>query len=104
VVIIKAKMYVKKLKNLQEELSSCEAVDGRNPNSHQSARHSFPALAKVLPRDLSPLKPLLVEALWDRVRSRLVPLEVASLRLIYLLILFKNFRRKFNGKSLLLVW
>jgi len=37
VVIIKAKMYVKKLKSLQSESSSCEAVDGRNPNSHQSA-------------------------------------------------------------------
>jgi len=58
-VIIKAKMYVKKLKNLQSEPSSCEAVNGRNSNSHQSAWHSFPVLGKVLPRDLSPLKPLL---------------------------------------------
>ena len=33
----------------------------------------FPILGKVLPRDLSPLKPVLVEGVWDRVRSRLVP-------------------------------
>jgi len=36
VVIIKAKIYVKKLKNLQGEPSSCEAVDGRNANSHEA--------------------------------------------------------------------
>jgi hypothetical protein len=35
----------------------------------------FPILGKVLPRDLSPLKPVLVEGVWDRVRSRLVPLS-----------------------------
>jgi len=29
-------------------------------------------------KDLSPLPPLLVEALWNRVRSRLVPLEVGG--------------------------
>jgi hypothetical protein len=33
----------------------------------------FPILGRVLPRDLSPLKPILVEGAWDRVRSRLVP-------------------------------
>jgi len=33
----------------------------------------LPVLGKVLPRDLSPLKPILVEGVWDRVRSRLVP-------------------------------
>jgi hypothetical protein len=38
----------------------------------------FPILGKVLPRDLSPLKPLLVEGAWDRVRSRLVPLEAGG--------------------------
>jgi len=38
----------------------------------------FPILGKVLPRDLSPLKPVLVEGVWDRVRSRLVPLEAGG--------------------------
>ena len=38
----------------------------------------FPILGKVLPRDLSPLKPVLVEGAWDRVRSRLVPLEAGG--------------------------
>jgi len=38
----------------------------------------FPILGKVLPRDLSPLKPVLVEEAWDRVRSRLVPLEAGG--------------------------
>jgi hypothetical protein len=38
----------------------------------------FPILGKVVPRDLSPLKSVLVEGVWDRVRSRLVPLEVGG--------------------------
>jgi hypothetical protein len=38
----------------------------------------FPILGRILPRDLSPLKPVLVEGVWDRVRSRLVPLEVGG--------------------------
>jgi hypothetical protein len=38
----------------------------------------FPILGKVLRRDLSPLKPLLVEWAWDRVRSRLVPLSAGG--------------------------
>jgi hypothetical protein len=38
----------------------------------------FPILGKVLPRDLSPLKPALVEGVWDRVRCRLVPLEAGG--------------------------
>jgi len=71
-------LLLEKLKSLQSELSSCEGADGRNPNSHQSAWHSFPVLGKVLPRDLSPLKPLLVEGVWNRVRSRSVPLEVGG--------------------------
>jgi len=37
----------------------------------------FPIYGKVLPRDLSPLKPVLVEGAWDRVRcsNGLVPLS-----------------------------
>ena len=38
----------------------------------------FPILGKVLPKDLSPLKPVLVEGVWDRVREGLVPLEVGG--------------------------
>jgi hypothetical protein len=38
----------------------------------------FPVLGKVLSRDLSPLKPLLVEGVWDRVRKGLVPLEAGG--------------------------
>ncbi len=38
----------------------------------------FPILGKVLPIDLSPLKPILVEGAWDRVRSRLVPLSAGT--------------------------
>jgi len=40
VVIIKAKMYVKKLKSLQSESSSCEAVDGRNPKQGETKKVS----------------------------------------------------------------
>ena len=90
-VIIKAKMYVKRLKSLQSEPSSCEGADGRNPKQEEVAKTTsqsawqvlkvaflFPVLGKVLPRDLSPLKPVLVEGAWDRVRSRLVPLGVGG--------------------------
>jgi hypothetical protein len=38
----------------------------------------FPILGKVLPKDLSPLKPVLVEGVWDRVRKGLVPLEAGG--------------------------
>jgi len=83
-------LLLEKLKSLQDEPSSCEAVNGRNPKQGETKKVSqsawqvlksaflFPVLGKVLPRDLSPLPPLLVEALWDRVRRRLVPLEVGG--------------------------
>ena len=38
----------------------------------------FPILGRILPRDLSPLKPVLVEGAWDRVRKGLVPLEAGG--------------------------
>jgi hypothetical protein len=38
----------------------------------------FPILGKALPRDLSPLKPVLVEGVWDRVRKGLVPFEAGG--------------------------
>ncbi len=83
--------YAKKLltnliQSLQSEPSSCKGASGRNPEQGETKKVSqsawqvlkvallFPILGKVLPRDLSPLKPVLVEGAWDRVRSRLVPL------------------------------
>jgi hypothetical protein len=52
-------------------------TSSRNPEAWQVLRVAllFPILGKVLPRDFSPLKPVLVEGAWDRVRSRLVPFE-----------------------------
>jgi hypothetical protein len=38
----------------------------------------FTILGKVLPGDLSPLKLVLLEEVWDRVRSRLVTLKVGG--------------------------
>ncbi len=79
------------LQSLQSEPSSCEGAYGRNPEQGRVAKTTlqsawrvlkvallFPILGKVLPRDLSPLKPVLVEGVWDRVRSRLVPLEAGG--------------------------
>ena len=83
-------LLLEKLKSLQGELSSCEGAKGRNPKQGETKKVSqsawqvlkvaflFPVLGKVLPRDFSPLKPLLVEGAWDRVRRRLVPLEVGG--------------------------
>jgi len=78
------------IQSLQSESSGCEGANGRNPEQGETKKISqvvwqvlrvallFPILGKVLPRDLSPLKPLLVEGVWDRVRSRLVPLEAGG--------------------------
>ncbi len=78
------------IQSLQSESSSCEGANGRNPEQGETKKVSqvawqvlkvallFPILGKVLPRDLSPLKPVLVEGVWDRVRSRLVPLEAGG--------------------------
>jgi IS605 OrfB family transposase len=83
-------LLVNLIQSLQSEPSSCEGADGRNPEQGETEKVSqsawqvlkvallFPILGKVLPRDLSPLKPVLVEGAWDRVRSRLVPLEVGG--------------------------
>jgi IS605 OrfB family transposase len=67
------------IQSLQSEPSSCKGANGRNP-AWQVLKVAllFPILGKVLPRDLSPLKPVLVEGVWDRVRSRLVPLEAGG--------------------------
>jgi len=85
------KLLVNLIQNLQSELSSCEGADGRNPEQGRVAKTTlqsawqvlkvallFPILGKVLPRDLSPLKPVLVEGVWDRVRKGLVPFEAGG--------------------------
>jgi IS605 OrfB family transposase len=80
------------IQSLQSESSSCEGANGRNPEQGRGSVASssawqvlkvallFPILGKVLPRDLSPLKPVLVEGAWDRVRrsNGLVPLEAGG--------------------------
>ena len=90
--------YAKKLltnliQSLQSEPSGCEGANGRDPEQGRVAKTTlqsawqvlkvallFPILGKVLPRDLSPLKPLLVEGVWDRVRhsNGLVPLSAGG--------------------------
>uniref|UniRef100_A0A7C5WXV4 DUF2192 domain-containing protein n=1 Tax=Thermocrinis ruber TaxID=75906 RepID=A0A7C5WXV4_9AQUI len=85
------KLLANLIQSLQSEPSSCKGANGRNPEQGRVAKTTlqsawqvlrvallFPILGKVLPRDLSPLKPLLVEGVWDRVRSRLVPLEAGG--------------------------
>ena len=84
------KLLTNLIQSFQSEPSSCEGANGRNPEQGRGNLASFvawqvlkvallfPILGRVLPRDLSPLKPVLVEGAWDRVRSRLVPLEVGG--------------------------
>jgi IS605 OrfB family transposase len=84
-------LLVNLIQSLQSEPSSCEGANGRNPEQGRVAKTTlqsawlvlrvallFPILGRILPRDSSPLKPLLVEGAWDRVRSRLVPLEAGG--------------------------
>jgi len=73
------KLLTNLIQSLQSEPSGCEGAYGRNP-AWQVLKVAllFPILGKVLPRDLSPLKPVLVEGVWDRVRSRLVPLSAGG--------------------------
>jgi hypothetical protein len=84
------KLLINLIQSLQSEPSSCEGADGRNPEQGETKKVSqvawqvlkvavlLPILGKVLPRNLSPLKPILVEGAWDGVRSRLVPLEAGG--------------------------
>ncbi|MDT7911815.1 MAG: IS200/IS605 family accessory protein TnpB-related protein, partial [Thermocrinis sp.] len=84
------KLLTNLIQSLQSEPSSCEGANGRNPEQGRGNLASFvawqvlkvallfPILGRVLPRDLSPLKPVLVEGVWDRVRSRLVPFEAGG--------------------------
>ncbi|MFZ8859259.1 MAG: DUF2192 domain-containing protein [Thermocrinis sp.] len=74
------KLLTNLIQSLQSEPSSCEGAYGRNSEQGETKNVSqvawqvlkvallFPILGKVLPRDLSPLKPVLVEGAWDRVR------------------------------------
>jgi len=68
-----------KLESLQSEPSSCEAVDGRNSNSHQSVWQVLkpalvlPLLGKFFVRDFSSLKSVMIEGKWQRQANRLVP-------------------------------
>jgi len=80
------------IQSLQSKPSSCEGANGRNPKQGETKKVSqvawvvlkvallFPILGRVVPRDLSPLKPVLVEGVWDRVRhfNGLVPLEAGG--------------------------
>jgi len=84
------KLLVNLLQSLQSESSSCEGAYGRNPEQGETKKVSqsawqvlkvallFPILGRILPRDLSPLKPVLVEGVWDRVRKGLVPFEAGG--------------------------
>jgi len=84
------KLLTNLIKSLQSEPSSCKGAYGRNTEQGETRKVSqyawqvlkvallFPILGRVLPRDLSPLKPILVEGAWDRVKSRLVPLEAGG--------------------------
>ncbi len=85
------KLLTNLIQSLQSEPSGCEGANGRNPERGRVAKTTlqsawqvlkvaflFPILGKVLPRDLSPLKPVLVEGVWDRMRNRLAPLEVGG--------------------------
>jgi hypothetical protein len=85
------KLLINLIQSPHSEPSGCEGTDGRNlkqgmvvKTTLQSAWQVlkvsllFPILGRIPPRDLSPLKQALVEGVWDRVRSRLVSLEVGG--------------------------
>ena len=85
------KLLTNLIQSLQSEPSSCKGANGRNPEQGRVTKTTlqsawqvlkvaflFPILGRVLPRDFSPLKPVLVEGVWDRVRNRLVPLEAGG--------------------------
>jgi len=85
------RLLINLLQSLQSEPSGCEGANGSNPEQGRVAKATlqsvwqvlkvallFPILGKVLPRDLSPLKPVLVEGVWDRVGSRSVPFEAGG--------------------------
>jgi hypothetical protein len=65
------RLLINLIQSLQSEPSGCEGAYGRN-SAWQVLRVAllFPILGNVLP--------ILVEGVWDRVRSRLAPLEVGG--------------------------
>ena len=65
------RLLINLVQSLQSEPSGCEGANGRN-SAWQVLKIAllFPILGKVLP--------ILVEGVWDRVRSRLAPLEVGG--------------------------
>jgi hypothetical protein len=78
------------MQSFQSLLDACCGTNGRNPEDGKDFKILaivqqvlkvallFPILGKVLPRNLSPLKPVLVEGVWDRVRKGLVPFEAGG--------------------------
>jgi hypothetical protein len=78
------------MQSFQSLLDARCGTNGRNPEDGKDFKilaivqqvlkvaFLFPILGKVLPRDFSPLKPMLVEGVWDRVRKGLVPLEAGG--------------------------
>jgi predicted transposase len=54
-----------------------KGTDGRNPERGRVAV-PFPILGKTPSRGLSPLKPILVEGVLDRVKNRLAPVGLAG--------------------------
>jgi len=84
------KLLTNLIQSLKGEPSGCGGTDGRNSEQGETKKVSqiawqvlkvaflFPILGKVLPMDLSPLKPILMEGVWDRVRCRLVPLSAGG--------------------------
>ena len=78
---------IKLLKSLYSEPQTREPVNQRKEQVRDYKKSSYklwqaikvaftiPVLGKSLPRDLSPLKPLLVEGDWDRVVKELVPVS-----------------------------
>ena len=83
-------LLVNLIQSLQSEPSSCKGTYGRNPEQEKTKKVSqsvwqvlkvallFTILGRVLPRDLFPLKPILVEGVWDRVRNRLALVGLAG--------------------------
>ncbi|MFZ8863111.1 MAG: hypothetical protein ACO2PP_21760 [Thermocrinis sp.] len=54
------------------------SIGSKTDKGNRLTRFEDLILGKVLPKDLSPPKPILVEWAWDRVRSRLVPLSAGG--------------------------
>jgi valyl-tRNA synthetase len=69
------------IQSLQSESSGCEGANGRNPEQGRVAKTTLQSAWRVLKVALlflSPLKPVLVEGVWDRVRKGLVPLSAGG--------------------------